>query len=319
MKASFSPKIKALMALHFAVFLWGFTAILGKLITSNSVSLVWQRMTITAAVYLCLPPVWKHLKHTTSKDLLVFSGIGLIVLSHWITFYGSIKLGNSVSITLACLGSASFFAAIIEPLLLKQPFSQRNILMGLVVVVGIMVIYISLPEPSKISNLKTTINYSWAIATGLLSAALAATFTSLNKRYIDNAHPLTISVIEMCSGALLLTLYFGFTNPSLIAFPKFDPSLLTLDNLDKGPWDFVWIAILAVVCTNLTFYLGTYSLKQLSAFTSNLTVNLEPIYGIVLGALFFKENQQLGAAFYLGTAIILAAIFTQAYLSSKEK
>ncbi len=307
------------MALHFAVFLWGFTAILGKLITGSSVSLVWQRMTITAAVYLCLPPVWKHLKNTSARDLRVFSGIGLIVLSHWITFYGSIKLGNSVSITLACLGSASFFAAIIEPLLLKQPFSQRNILMGLMVVLGIMVIYFSLPNPSKISSPSNSINYTWAIAAGLLSAALAATFTSLNKKHIDKAHPLTISVIEMCSGALLLTLYFGFTNPSLIAFPKFDLSLLTLDNLEKGPWDFVWIAILAVVCTNLTFYLGTYSLKQLSAFTSNLTVNLEPIYGIVLGALFFKENQQLGAAFYLGTAIILGAIFTQAYLASKDK
>ncbi|MFM1792529.1 MAG: hypothetical protein RLZZ252_883 [Bacteroidota bacterium] len=310
------------MALHFAVFLWGFTAILGKLITTDSISLVWQRMTITALVYFCLPPVWKHLKSMTMKQVLTFSGIGLVVLSHWVTFYGSIKLGNSVSVTLACLGSASFFAAIIEPLLLKQPFSKRNVLMGLIVVLGIVIIYLSLTSAdSKNLSLvhKTNTNYSLAIITGLLSAALAATFTSLNKKYISQGHPLAISVIEMFSGALLLTVGFWLFNPKSLVFPSLDIHLLTLKNLSTGPWDLIWILILAVLCTNLTFYLGTYSLQQLSAFTSNLTVNLEPIYGIILGAIFFKENQQLGFQFYIGASIILGAIFTQAYLSSKEK
>ena len=93
---------------------------------------------------------------------------------------------------------------------------------------------------------------------------------------------------------------------------------LNLQNLRTGPWDFIWIGLLALLCTNLTFYLGTYALKQLSAFTANLTVNLEPIYGIVLGALIFKENEDLNLWFYLGTSLILGAIFTQAYLSSKE-
>lgn len=321
MNNQFSPKVKALLALHFAVFLWGFTAILGKLITTDSISLVWQRMTITALVYFCLPPVWKHLKSMTMKQILIFSGIGLIVLSHWVTFYGSIKLGNSVSVTLACLGSASFFAAIIEPLLLKQPFSKRNLLMGLIVVLGIIIIYLSLTSTeSKNPNLvnKTNTNYTLAIITGLLSAALAATFTSLNKKYINHGHPLAISVIEMFSGAVLLTLGFGLFNPGSLVFPSIDIQLLTLENLSTGPWDLVWILILAILCTNLTFYLGTYSLQQLSAFTSNLTVNLEPIYGIILGAIFFQENQQLGYLFYLGATIILGAIFSQAYLSSKE-
>ena len=312
-----SPKLKALIALHTAVFLWGFTAILGKLITTGSLALVWQRMTITAAVYLCLPPVWKYLKNIKAKSILTFSGIGLLVLAHWVTFYGSIKLGNSVSITLACLGSASFFAAIIEPLLLNQAFSKRNLLMGLAVVLGIIIIYISLPASPSATN-KVQVNYTMAIITGLISAALAATFTSLNKKYIQHEHPLTISVIEMLSGAVLLTLYFSLTEPNLLTFPNANISAMNLSNLSTGPWDWIWILLLSVVCTNLTFYLGTYSLKELSAFTSNLTVNLEPIYGIVLGAIFFKENQQLGIGFYTGALIILSAIFTQAYLSAKE-
>ncbi|MFN5889235.1 MAG: DMT family transporter [Bacteroidota bacterium] len=322
MNTPLSPRIKALLALHFAVFLWGFTAILGKLITSNSFVLVWQRMTITAAVYLCLPPVWKHLKSMSINQILKFSGIGIIVLSHWITFYGSIKLGNSVSVTLACLGSASFFAAVIEPLLLNQPFSKRNLMMGLIVVLGIFVIYFSLATPENTPSTKhsiTTTNYTLAIITGLISAALAATFTSLNKKFINNGHPLAISVIEMFSGALLLTIGFLLFNPSSLLFPDFHLGELTLKNVASGPWDLIWILILAVLCTNLTFYLGTYSLQQLSAFTSNLTVNLEPIYGIILGAIFFKENQQLGLQFYLGASLILGAIFTQAYLSYKEK
>ena len=319
MISRFSPKLKALFALHTAVFLWGFTAILGKLITTGSIALVWQRMTITATVYLCLPVVWKQLKKISLKSFITFSAIGVLVLAHWITFYGSIKLGNSVSITLACLGSASFFAALIEPLLLKQQLSKRNLLMGLIVVLGILIIYLSLPSRSQHSmNQTTNYNYTLAIITGLISAALAATFTSLNKKFIDNEHPLTISVVEMFAGASVLTIYFSMQNPDYLTFPTIEFSQMNWQNLSVGPWDWLWIALLSVVCTNLTFYLGTYALKELSAFTSNLTVNLEPIYGIILGAVFFKENQQLGIGFYTGALIILTAIFTQAYFSAKD-
>jgi drug/metabolite transporter (DMT)-like permease len=123
----------------------------------------------------------------------------------------------------------------------------------------------------------------------------------------------------MMSGAIFLSLIILlFPMGDYQAFPALNMDSLNLQNLRTGPWDFIWIGLLALLCTNLTFYLGTYALKQLSAFTANLTVNLEPIYGIVLGALIFKENEDLNLWFYLGTSLILGAIFTQAYLSSKE-
>ncbi|MEK0439769.1 MAG: hypothetical protein RLZZ504_685 [Bacteroidota bacterium] len=317
MQNSTTPRTKAFIALHSAVFLWGFTAILGKLISYGSLSLVWHRMSITAAIYLLIPSVWKQLKSLPPKTFATFGAIGLIVCAHWITFYGSIKLGNSVSITLACLGSASFFAAIIEPLVLRKPFSYRDILMGLIVMLGIGFIYFSLPPQPTANN---QISYGWAIITGILSAALAATFTTFNKKHIHTAPTLAISTIEMIAGALVLSLIILlFPTGEYQPLPTVNFAELRLDTLQSGPWDFLWIGLLAVLCTNLTFYLGTYALKQLSAFTANLTVNLEPIYGIVLGALIFNENKDLNLWFYLGASIILGAIFTQAILSSREK
>lgn len=307
-----TPRTKAFIALHSAVFLWGFTAILGKLISYGSLTLVWHRMALTALFYLALPQVWKQLKEVSFQTALTFMGIGLIVCAHWLTFYGSIKLGNSVSVTLACLGSASFFASIIEPIVLKTPFSKRDIAMGLIVILGVVLIYFSLPG-NQIHQNKNNISYGWAVITGLTSAALAATFTTLNKRNISRAKPLAISTLEMISGALALSFFIPFFAPESAQYlPNFKINDLNAQNLYSGPWDLVWILLLAIFCTNLTFYLGTYALKQLSAFTANLTVNLEPIYGIILGALIFHENEDLNLWFYIGTGIILGAIFTQA-------
>lgn len=321
MASETSPRTKAFIALHVAVFLWGFTAILGKLISYGSITLVWHRMMLTAFIYLLMPPVWKALKGLSLKTIFTFFGIGLIVCAHWLTFYGSIKLGNSVSVTLACLGSASFFASIIEPLVLKQPFSKRDIYLGLIVVLGILFIYFSLPEnqPGHVANVGD-VSYGWAVMTGLLSAALAATFTTLNKANIHRAKPLAISTLEMISGALVLSVVVALISTNHIPWlPSLNFDSLSLDNIAAGPWDLIWIILLALLCTNLTFYLGTYALNQLSAFTANLTVNLEPIYGIVLGAVIFNENKDLNIWFYTGASIILGAIFTQAYLSNRKQ
>ncbi len=321
MASETSPRTKAFIALHVAVFLWGFTAILGKLISYGSITLVWHRMMLTAIIYLLMPPVWKSLKGLSLNTIFIFLGIGLLVCAHWLTFYGSIKLGNSVSVTLACLGSASFFASIIEPLVLKQPFSKRDIYMGLIVVLGILFIYFSLPEnqPGHVAKVGD-VSYGWAVITGLLSAALAATFTTLNKANIHRAKPLAISTLEMISGALVLSVVVALISTDHIPWlPSLNFDSLSLENIASGPWDLIWIILLALLCTNLTFYLGTYALNQLSAFTANLTVNLEPIYGIVLGAAIFQENKDLNIWFYTGASIILGAIFTQAYLGNRKQ
>lgn len=306
---------KAHIYIHISVFLWGFTAILGKLISYGSLQLVWHRMLITAAVYFCIPSVWKLVRNSPKKTLIRLFLIGIIVAAHWLTFYGSIKLGNSVSITLACLGSASFFTAIFEPLLTGKSFQTKEIASGLIVVFGVALISFSLPETRN-----SDLSYPMAIGIGVLSAALAAFFSTLNKKYIQDAHPLSISSIEMLSGALILTAVMALFSPQeLLSIPSFKPELFDIHNLQNGALDLLWLLLLAVLCTNLTFYLATIALNQLSAFTSNLTINLEPVYGIILGILIFKENQELNAKFYLGTFIILCAIFVNIYSQRKKR
>ena len=296
-----NPRIKALTYLHIAVFLWGFTAILGKLISYNSFNLVWHRMLLTAAVYACIPAVWRGVAAISRRDFLIFTGIGLIVAMHWITFYGSIKLGNSASVTLACLGSASFFSAILDPLINRKALKAQELFIGLLVVAGIYIIHYSLPSGGAFD-----VDYTAAIATGILSAALAALFTALNKRNIEKASSVAISAIEMFAGAAVLSIMFPmFAGPEAVWIPEYNP--------DAGNYDLVWVLLLSLVCTNLTFYLGTHALKEISAFTANLSVNLEPIYGIVFGAIIFKENQMLNAGFYAGAALILVSVFIQTF------
>jgi len=263
-------------------------------------------MSLTASVYLITPRTWKSLKRIPKKTVLKLLGIGGIVCAHWLTFYGSIKIGNSVSVTLACLGSASFFTSIIEPLIMRKKWAISEITSGIIVIFGVVFISFSLPSDNVESQF-----YPAAIGLGVLSASLAALFSTLNKRYIEDADPLSISTIEMLSGGILLTIFLGITNPSaLLDLPKLDPSSFDWNHLQNGSLDLLWIVLLAVLCTNLTFYLATIALKQLTAFTTNLTVNLEPVYGIVLGIIIFQENQDLNFQFYLGTAIILGAIFS---------
>ena len=297
-----NPRLKALTYLHIAVFLWGFTAILGKLISYDSLNLVWHRMLITAAVYFCMPAVWKGVSALSRKDWLIFMGIGMIVALHWLTFYGSIKLGNSASVTLACLGSASFFSAVLDPLINRKSFRMRELLLGLLVIAGILIINYALDTVKTEKH-----HYGAAIITGIASAALAALFTTLNKRNIGRASSLSISAIEMLSGALLLSVVFPLLADSNATWiPEFNPQ--------NGHYDLVWILLLAIVCTNFTFYLGTFALQELSAFTANLSVNLEPIYGIVLGAIIFNEHDALGVQFYLGASLILISVFIQSFL-----
>jgi drug/metabolite transporter (DMT)-like permease len=266
-------------------------------------------------VYFCLPPVWKQLKNTPRSTIKHLACIGWIVAAHWLTFYGSIKVGNSVSITLACLGGASFFTAIFEPLITRKPFQSKEIYSEIAVMAGVILISWSLPEsPSK------QLSYPWAIFLGIISAALAALFSTLNKKYVSHASSLVISSIEMLSGALVLSLVMALFYPSdLLKLPQLHIDQFDVNNLQNGALDLLWLVLLSVVCTNLTFYLATIALNKLSAFTSNLTVNLEPVYGIILGIIIFQENKDLNPLFYLGTFIILGAIFINVFSSQLKR
>ena len=201
-----TPRNKALIALHITVFLWGITAILGKLISYSSLTLVWHRMSITFIVYLLFPSFWRQVKLLSWLNMCKFFGIGLIVCAHWIFFYASIKIADSASITLACMGSISFFSSIIEPLLMNKPYSILDIGLGLIVIIGILFIYFSLPKDND-THSNSIANPQLAIITGLIASFLSSLFCVLNKRLIDLTSPLVMSGLGSYTHAYWIALH----------------------------------------------------------------------------------------------------------------
>jgi drug/metabolite transporter (DMT)-like permease len=282
--------------MHIAIFLFGFTAILGKLITLKEIPLVWNRLWVAVLGLIILPGVLRGLTRISAKNLLRFSGIGVIVALHWITFYGSIKIGNSASITLACLATTSLFTSLLEPLITKSKFNWIELILGLLVILGIILL-------TGVGEL-----YYTAIIVGLISAFLAAFFSVLNKKYITGQNTISVSVVELFSGFVFISLCF--------------PLISIYGN--QSHWfpqntDWLWIAILGIFCTSIAYVLSLNSLKELSAFVANLSINLEPVYGIILAALIFHESQDLNLSFYLGTSIILLAVLLHPVLVKIEK
>lgn len=274
---------RAYLQLHVAIVLWGFTAILGKLITLNEIPLVWHRLWIAGLFYLILPAFWISWKQFKRKDFIRAFFIGWIVCLHWVFFYGSIKASNA-SVALSTLATASFFTALIEPLVFKRRVSKLELLLGVLVAVGISLIFYGNQW------------YAKGIVMGLISAVLAATFSTLNKKYTAGLPPYNVSFIELGSGWLLLSAFLPF-------YFMFWP--------EQAFWntsDLPWLLILAVVCTSLTFVLALKALRHLSAFTANISLNLEPVYGIFMAGIFFKEHLELSPLFFAGTAMVLACV-----------
>lgn len=282
--------------MHIAIFLFGFTAILGKLITLNEIPLVWNRLWIAVFGLIVLPGVLRGLTRISIKNLLRFSGIGVIVALHWITFYGSIKIGNSASITLACLATTSLFTSLLEPLITKSKFNWIELILGLFVILGIILL-------TGVGEL-----YYNAIIVGLISALLAAFFSVLNKKYITGQNTISVSVVELFAGFVFISLCYP-----LISMYNHQTQWIPQST------DWLWIGILGVFCTSIAYVLSLNSLKELSAFVANLSINLEPVYGIILAALIFHESQDLNLSFYLGTSIILLAVLLHPIIVKIEK
>lgn len=277
--------------LHIAVFLFGFTAIIGKLLSLDAYSLVCWRMLISSFVFLVFPGFFSKLKALNTKQIVLFMAIGILVAAHWVTFYGSIKAANSVSLTLACFGLTASFTSVIEPLILGQRIRKGELFLGAIAFVGLYCIYLSAPHMEAAPK-----QVYIAIILGVVSSFLAALFSSLNARYIKEVHPIPVTFLELLGGALVMLLFFGLI------------SSVSLSSISYGP-DLLWLLILTVVCTNLAFVLNLFALKKVSAFTANIAINLEPIYGIILAVLIFNENKNLNSWFYMGALIILATVF----------
>ena len=278
---------KALIQLHIAVFLAGFTAILGKLITLNEGLLVWFRLLITVVTLGAILFFRKQLLRIPFKDVIKIFGVGVIVAIHWVTFYGSVKYAN-VSVALVCFSATGFFTAFLEPLILKRRISLIEVALGLIAIVGIYIIFDFHPQ------------YKLGVIFGIISAVGSALFPIYNKRLLLTYSPKILTLYELGGGLLALTLLVPFY---LMQFPAayYIPTTT----------DWFWLLVLAWLCTVLSFDLQLNALKKISAFTANLTYNLEPVYGIILAFIFFKENENLNRAFYFGVGLILLAVVLQ--------
>jgi drug/metabolite transporter (DMT)-like permease len=278
---------KALLQLHVFVFLAGLTGPLGFLIQLNGLMLVFYRMLLASLVLLFIYffTQQKHQYNFATKFRLI--GIGAIIALHWVCFYGSIKLAN-VSIALVCFSSTSMFTSLIEPLATKVNMKWRDILIGAISFIGILLIF----------HFDT--KFRTGIIVGLLSALLASIFSVINKGVTNNVDTFSIQFYEMMGGVLFLSLIILGSiglNQNQFVLPQ------------RNDW--FWIFILAIACTVWANHLMLSSLKHISAFTLNVTLNLEPVYGIILAFVLFKEQKQLGGSFYIGLSLIALSVLIQ--------
>ncbi|MEC7405872.1 MAG: DMT family transporter [Bacteroidota bacterium] len=297
-----SASLQGLASMHIATLLFGFTAILGKLITLNALSLVWWRMGIATLVFMLIPSVWKGLQAMSKVKRRLFLINGSLVALHWITFYGAIKIGDSASLVLGVFGMVAFFTAILEPWIIGSRFRKHQLALGVVIVLGLFCINQANPEGALTLNN----DFALAIGVGLLSAFLAALFSVFNKKWIGDDSASSATALQMLGGFLTICLFLPFLGQ---LGSSFEYLLL--------PWDWFWMIILAVLCTNLAFSLEMTALKSMSAFTANIILNLEPIYGVAIAALALKEYEMLNGWFYVGTALIIATVFINVILSKR--
>ena len=278
---------KAFFQLHLAVFLAGFTAILGKLITLNEGLLVWYRLVITVATLFIIFYFKKQFKKLALKDALKIFGVGAIVAIHWVTFYGSVKYAN-VSVALVCFSATGFFTALLEPFILKRRLVLIELVLGVMAIAGIYIIFDFHPQ------------YKLGIVFGIISAIGSALFPIFNKEFVKKFTPQVVTLYELTGGLVVLSLFIPLY---LMQFP----ALYYLPTAS----DWLWLLVLAWFCTVLSFNLQLNALKKISAFTANLSYNLEPVYGIILAFIFFKENEELNNQFYLGVGLILLSVILQ--------
>lgn len=280
---------KAFIQLHIAVLLAGLTGILGRLITLNEGWLVWWRLLIASVTMWILFGFMKRLQKISRADMIRIMGIGVIAALHWVSFFGSIKYAN-VSVALVCFSAVGFFTAILEPMVTRHRFNLIDIVLGLVVMIGIYIIFHFDPQ------------YKIGIAIGIVSAMLGALFPIFNRQLLQRMNAETLITYELSAGWLSLCLILPF-------YLQLSPASYYMPTST----DWAWLLVLAWLCSVWAFQLSANALKKISAFTVNLSYNLEPVYGIILAFIIFKENEYLRPEFYLGLVLIIGAVLVQTY------
>ncbi|WKK59047.1 DMT family transporter [Sphingobacterium sp. BN32] len=282
-----------ILILHFTVLIWGFTGVLGELISVSALHLVWYRVLIAAIslwVYFLLT---KKPILVTKSQLFQYLAVGMLVGLHWVLFFHAIKI-STVSVTLVTLSSVTLFTAILEPMINRKKISIADILIGLVIIFGIYLIF------------KFEFQYFWGIVFGLSCAFCASIFSIFNARMVKKGSPTSITFYEMI-GALI-----GVSIIMLLS-GQFDEQMILSQS------DLMYLLVLGVGCTAIAYVLGVAVMRELSAFTVALTTNMEPVYGIILALLIFGQKEAMSTGFYFGAIIVLLAVFIYPYLKTKLK
>lgn len=290
------PKIKFnnYLHLHLLVFIWGFTAILGALIKVDAIPLVWYRMLFAVIMVLIYFLIVKKPLKITPKAFVKFLISGILIALHWIAFFSAIKVSN-VSVALVAMSTGALFTSLIEPLFFKRRLIFLELILGLVVISGLYLIF----------NVES--EYTLGIIYALIASFLSALFTVLNGLFIKQYNADTISFYQLLFGVLFISVYIFFTYG--FSVEKF--SLTTSD--------IIYLLILSSICTAYAFIASVKIMKYLTPYTVMLTINLEPIYGIILAVIIFGEKEKMSPQFYLGALIILATVIINGIIKNKKK
>ncbi len=289
-----NDNVRSYLHLHLIVFIWGFTAVLGALISLAAVPLVWYRMSMASVFILFFIWIKRIPFKVPLKILIGFIFAGLIITLHWLTFFKAIKVSN-ISVTLACLSTGAFFTSLLEPLLHGRKVILYEVFFGVLVIVGLGIIF------------KVESNYIQGILFALSSAFLSALFSVINSKYAKLYNPSVVSFYEILSGVVFLSAYFLFIG-------GFDAAFFQLSFND---W--MYLALLSSICTAYAFIASVKVMKFLSPYTVMLTINLEPIYGIILAVIVFQDKEKMSIEFYIGVLIILSTVIMNGIIKYYKK
>ncbi len=289
-----NDKLLNYLHLHFIVFIWGFTAVLGALISLEAIPLVWYRMLLaTGFVFLFLKFRKENLKFSL-KTLGGFAVAGVIIALHWLTFFGAIKASN-VSITLAVLSTGAFFASLLEPLFYGRKIILYEVLFGVIVIIGLYIIF------------DVEASHALGIGLALISAFLSALFSVINGKFVQKYKASVISFYELMFGVIAISIF-------LLASGSFTTQFFIV-----SAHDWMYLAILASACTAYAFIASTHVMKWISPYTVMLTINMEPVYGIILALLILGDSEKMGPQFYYGAIIILLTVITNGIIKISQE
>jgi len=275
------------------VLILGFTGILGKLITLGTLQLVWYRMLIAFIGLFIFLVIKKQLFDINKKDLFGIMGVGALVTFHWFFFFEAIKV-STVSVAVVCLATSSLFSSLIEPIFFKRKILLYEVILGIIVLLALTYI------------LGTDSKYLLGYFYGIIAALLGTLFTLFNAKYIEKIDAAKITMIEMFTGFLIISILFIIQGD--YSFLQNTISLI----------DFSYLLILGVVCTAMVFVWMTEIMRHITPYSLIMAINLEPIYSIILALIIFGDSEFMNTSFYIGSTIIISVVFLEGFLKNKQ-